>query len=350
MKWSDFVVEEDLARLQKYHLERTKEGNPPPTQYECRILNKKGEELNLIVNIGLFGKERIVSLTDITNRKLAEEKLKESEERFKGIYENATIGIYRTTPQGKILMANPVMVNMLEFESFEELAESRDLSEEGFETQEMRKKFMAEMEKEGFINGYEMVLITKKGKKIFVRESARVYRDKNRKTLYYEGTVEDITEQKLAEQSLIESEKRFKALHNASFGGIAIHDKGIIKECNFGLTAISGYSYDELIGEDGVKLLIAEESRGTVMSNVNSKYEKPYEAIGLRKNGEKYPLRLEARMIPYEGKEMRVVEFRDITAQKKSEQSLIESEEKYRTLMENLLVGVFRSTIEGEVL
>jgi PAS domain S-box-containing protein len=79
--------------------------------------------------------------------------------------------------------------------------------------------------------------------------------------------------------ALLESEARFKALHNASFGGITIHDKGIILDCNQGLSDITGYSVEELIGMNGL-LLIAEKSRDLVMKNILSGYEKPYEAIG----------------------------------------------------------------------
>ena len=149
------------------------------------------------------------------------------------------------------------------------------------------------------------------------------------------GVIRDITDRKLTENALRESEERFKALHNASFGGIAIHDKGIILECNHGLSEISGLSYDELIGMDGL-LLIAEKSREVVMSNILAGHEKPYEAFGMRKNGEVYPLRLEARNIPYKGNMVRVVEFRDITEQKRAEEALQESEARFRNLFENV--------------
>ena len=69
------------------------------------------------------------------------------------------------------------------------------------------------------------------------------------------GTTRDITKRKQAETALKESEERFKALHNASFGGIAIHDNGLILECNKGLSEITGYAYHELIGMDGLSLI-----------------------------------------------------------------------------------------------
>ncbi|WP_155887715.1 PAS domain S-box protein [Paucidesulfovibrio longus] len=141
------------------------------------------------------------------------------------------------------------------------------------------------------------------------------------------GTHQDITERKLSEHALRESEERFKALHNASFGGITIHDKGLILDCNQGLCDISGFFMEELIGMDGL-LLIAREAREMVMANILAGYEEPYEAIGVRKNGDKYPLRLQAKNIPYKGKQVRVVEFRDITEQKEVEVALIEAKDK----------------------
>lgn len=151
-----------------------------------------------------------------------------------------------------------------------------------------------------------------------------------------------------ANAALRESELRFKALHNASFGGITIHDKGRILDCNQGLSTITGYSYEELIGMDGL-LLIAEQSRKLVMENILAEYEKPYEAYGLRKNGEEYPLRLEARNIPYKGSDVRVVEFRDITEQKKSEEALRESEERFRMLASESPVSIMAFDREGRV-
>ena len=150
----------------------------------------------------------------------------------------------------------------------------------------------------------------------------------------------DITEHKMNREALRESEERFKALHNASFGGIAIHDQGVILECNQGLSEISGFGYDELVGMDGV-LLIAEQSREAVMKNIRSGYEKPYEAFGVRKNGEEYPLRLEARNIPYKGKMVRVVEFRDITERKQAEEAVIKTNNLLQTIINTAPVRIF---------
>lgn len=150
----------------------------------------------------------------------------------------------------------------------------------------------------------------------------------------------NITDRKQAEKEIKESEERFKALHNASFSGIAIHDKGVILECNQGLSDMTGYSREELIGMDGL-LLIAPQSRDMVMGNILAGYEKPYEADGLRKNGEIFPMRLEARNVPYLGKEVRTVEFRDITELKQAEQ-------KFESYVTNSPTPIFITNNKGD--
>ncbi|MBI9084464.1 MAG: PAS domain S-box protein [Desulfobacterales bacterium] len=152
------------------------------------------------------------------------------------------------------------------------------------------------------------------------------------------GAAQDITERKRTELALKESEERFKALHNASFGGIAIHEKGLILECNKGLSDITGYEYNELIGMDGLSL-ISEDTRDKVIQSINTGYEMPYEAEGVRKNGELYPLRLEGRNIPYKGKDVRVVEFRDITESKRADEERVNLEGQLRQAQKMEAVG-----------
>lgn len=185
----------------------------------------------------------------------------------------------------------------------------------------------------------EFRMYTKNGRALEITNYAECVADfaaPEGKRLY--GAVRDLTEHKKIELELAETVERFKALHNASFGGIAIHEKGIILECNQGLSDMMGYSVDELIGMNGL-LLIAPEHRDMVMGNIVAGYEKPYEADGLRKNGEHFPMRLEARNIPYKGRNVRTVEFRDLTESKQAEKALRESEQKFRQTFDFSPVG-----------
>ena len=156
--------------------------------------------------VKLFG-----TVQDITERKRAEEALRESEERFRTLYENSTIGLYRTTPDGRIHLANPALVRMLGYSSFDDLS-TRNLKKDGFEPSYARTQFVEIIEKDGEVKGLESAWKRKDGIIIFIRESARAIRDSQAKTLYYDGTVEDITERKRAEEALRESELSHKLL------------------------------------------------------------------------------------------------------------------------------------------
>ncbi|MEW6242142.1 MAG: GAF domain-containing protein, partial [Chloroflexota bacterium] len=144
-------------------------------------------------------------------RKQAEDALRASEERFRSLFENSTIGLYRTTPDGQILLSNPALLKMLGFDSLEEI-QVRNLEEEGFLEPDARADFRQRLAMDGEVRGYEAIWVHKDGSPVFVRESARAIRDESGHILYYEGTVEDITEQRRAERSLEQKVGALEAL------------------------------------------------------------------------------------------------------------------------------------------
>jgi len=138
---------------------------------------------------------------DVTARNKTESALRESEERFRSLFENATIGIYRTTPDGRILLANPTLIHMLGFASMEDLTK-RNLEKNGFETDYPRERFRERIEKAEEVRGVESAWKRSDGKTLFIRESARAVRGSDGSVLYYEGTVEDISEKRHAEEQM----------------------------------------------------------------------------------------------------------------------------------------------------
>ena len=136
---------------------------------------------------------------DFTERKRVQERLRRSEERFRTLTENAPIGIYRTTPDGRVLVANPTLLRLLGFGSLEELA-AFNLERDGIGAHHRREEFKALVESAGEVGGYETVWTRRDGSKVNVRENAKAIRDAQGRTLYYEGTVEDITERTRAEE------------------------------------------------------------------------------------------------------------------------------------------------------
>ena len=161
----------------------------------CHFKNEPLKDENGKIT-GVFGIAR-----DITKRKEMEKALRESQERFRDLFNNALLGLYRTSPDGRILMANPTLVRMLGYDSFEELA-VRNLEEEGFEPQYSRSNFKERIETDGRVIGLEADWKRRDGTILSVRESAGAIRDEHGNIRCYEGTVEDITERKHAEQEL----------------------------------------------------------------------------------------------------------------------------------------------------
>jgi PAS domain S-box-containing protein len=140
---------------------------------------------------------RIWFFRDVTDRKQSEEALKQSEERYRSIFENAQEGIFRSTPEGKMIMANQAMANMLGYESIEEgLASITDMVRQHYVNPEDHDKLKEMIEEHGFVKGYEAQLYRKDGSIIWISKTMRAVRDKKGHILYYDGMDEDITDRK----------------------------------------------------------------------------------------------------------------------------------------------------------
>lgn len=284
-------------------------------------------------NPALFGVSR-----DITELKLSEEKFE------KAFLTNPNIIGLSDLDTGEYVEVNETFYKVLEYTPEE--IKGKKIKDLVRMDENFREKALKELKENGSVQNLETVIYTKTGKPVDVMLSAEIIQLQNKQ--YNLTTAIVITERKKAENELRESEERFKALHNGSFGGIVIHDKGIIILCNQGLSRISGYTMEELIGMDGL-LLISEKSRAMVRNKILSGYEDPYEAIAVRKDGTEYPVRIEARNVPYKGKMVRVKEFRDITDQKNTEAELIAKESRWRTIIKASPDGIILTDPRGFV-
>jgi PAS domain S-box-containing protein len=151
----------------------------------------------------------IESIRDIEKQKQAEEALRDSEEKYRNIFENAAEGIFQSTPEGKFLSVNPAMALMCGYSSPEEMILSiTDIASQFYVYPEEREIFMRNLEDHGFDMNFEHQVYRKDGSVLWISTNSRAVRDNSGKILYYEGTHEDITERKHAEEELKESRRR----------------------------------------------------------------------------------------------------------------------------------------------
>jgi PAS domain S-box-containing protein len=145
----------------------------------------------------------IVLLSDCTQRKILEEELIQSEHKYKSLYIDSPVGMYRSSPNGNLITANPALLRTLGFSSFEELADNNPFKTVLKGANPSLGAF-TKVHKLDSENGHEFSLVTKSGTTIYIRESAKTILDKNGEPLYIEKTVEDITERKIAELQITE--------------------------------------------------------------------------------------------------------------------------------------------------
>ncbi len=140
---------------------------------------------------------------DITERKQAEEALKQAEANYRSIFENAVEGIFQTTPAGVYLSANPALARIYGYQSPEELIDNlTNIQEQLYVDPPRRQEFVRLLEEQGAIVGFESQIRRLDGRLTWISENAFAVRDETGNLLHYEGTVEDINERKKAEEAL----------------------------------------------------------------------------------------------------------------------------------------------------
>jgi PAS domain S-box-containing protein len=155
-------------------------------------------------------------LGSLIQRKQAEELLRIAQEKYHSIVENAMEGIFQSTPSGGYISANPALAKLYGYDSPEELmSDITNISQQLYVDAERRLEFVAAMEADNAVSGFESMVCRKDGRRIWVSENVRAVRDAKGELLYYEGTVSDITERKLAQEALkFQQEQSEKLLLN----------------------------------------------------------------------------------------------------------------------------------------
>jgi PAS domain S-box-containing protein len=182
-----------------------KDGSTFPCEITGRMMEYKGRKV------------RVTVLRDITEQIQAEEHLRESEAKYRNIVENSLEGMFRSTFDGRFLMANPALAEIYGYDSPEELmTEITDIREQLYVDGSVRDQLIDALKE-----GMQLIDVVeenrrKDGSLIWISTKAQIVQDQNGKPLYIEGFVEEVTERKQAEKALSESEERLRNLINAT--------------------------------------------------------------------------------------------------------------------------------------
>ncbi len=308
--------EHDLSVMESGQSQAWEETVKTPDGYRIFISNKAPYRNELGEIIGILGISH-----DITERKKAEQALRESEAKSNALVKYAPTGIYELDYRtGRFLSVNDAMCQILGYTREELFVMGAMLLLDEKSRELFASRIKRQLAGEKIEESVEYRVRKKDGSVIDAILNVSFNPaggDPNRALV----VAYDITERKRGEEALRESEQRFRQLAAASFEGIGISDGGVVIDANAQLAAMLGCDLDELIGRP-VSDFIVPESLGLVMDHINSGSTEAYEHLSRRKDGSIFPTEAQGRTIPWKGRMARVTALRDITERKRAEEEL----------------------------
>src|ERR1022692_161007 len=183
---------------------------------------------------------------DITQRKLAEQALQDAEQKYRGIFENAVLGIFQSTLEGKFLSVNPALSQAAGYDSPQDFLNSvprvSDVYVDPKRPEELRQLLVAQK----VVRDFEAELRSKNGSTRTVSMNVRVVADPRSSNFYLDGTIQDVTPRKLAEQALRKAEQKYRSIfENAVLGIFQTNLEGDFLSVNPALARLAGYDSPE---------------------------------------------------------------------------------------------------------
>ncbi len=283
-----------------------------------------------------------------------EKELKQTEEHnqfLSSVVEQSADGMAIANMEGNLLFVNNKWVNMHGYEKQDELlGQNLSIFHSKKQLEEYIEPFNKNVFEQGFYTG-EVGHKHKNGTIFHTQMTTTLLRDNNNNPIAMAGVATDITERKRAEKVLRDSEASYRLLFNLlPYGGEVIDTNGKIINCSSGTAQMLGYEVSELTGKNITELLTPDsvEVFHQKFPHLLNGKSVTAEIVMICKDGRKLNILRAAQPITnHNGKIESILALNvDITNRKRAETALIENEKKYRTLYENLNVGVFRVTPE----
>ena len=278
-----------------------------------------------------------VIFRDITSYKQTEAALMEGEVKYRTLIETANYLPYSVDNEGTIIYVGP-QVNRYGYSELEVLSRSFFEFVDPEDQEMVTGEFISSME-EGKEFMAEFRMIDKSGNIHWFEDHGSIQRDESGNITGLAGMLRNITERKLSEKILHESETKYRGVVERANDGICIIQDGLLKYVNPQSLDILGHTSDEMIGTpitdyihpDSIEMTMDNYKRRLAGEDVPSIYESAL----IHKNGKRIDVEINAGTITYEGSVANLVIIRDITNRKKAQQTLRESEEKFQIIFEN---------------
>ncbi|RLC79407.1 MAG: hypothetical protein DRJ03_23545 [Chloroflexi bacterium] len=277
------------------------------------------------------------------------EREKKAAQSYREMFDGVPTGLYRTTPKGQILDANPALAQMLGYPDQESLLAVNVSSM--YVSPDARERKLALLESKGVIHGFEMQLYRYDGSVIWVRDSARAVCDADGEQRYYEGSLEDITAQIQAQEALRESETLLKTIFDGISDPMHVVDSGYrVVATNKKLLDLRGLVQEEIVGKPCYEVYQNRDThcvecaaREAFATGRAAQVDKslPMED-GSRRRFEVYAFPI----LTGDGNVDRVIELtRDVTERKQAEAEIA----RLATVVEQAAVTVVITDLEGDI-
>jgi len=308
MRLTDIRPQEDVPLLLE---ELAKVGSGFYHSGDWRHLLKDGRLIDVEIvshKLVFAGREaELVVIRDITKQKQAETALKQAERKYRHIFEDAIVGIFQSTPDGRLLSANPSLARMYGYDSPQEIIASiTDIQRQLYVDPNRREEFKRLLEEQGMVQHFEVEVYRKDGSKMWLSANARVVRECDT-IVRYEGTFEDITGRKLLEDQLRQAQQKYRDIvDNAVVGIFQSTPDGRYTTVNPAMANMLGYdSPHELVSavtDISQQVYVYSESREEFKRLLQEHgVAKNFEIQAYRKDGSKMWISANVRAVSKDG-------------------------------------------------
>jgi two-component system, cell cycle sensor histidine kinase and response regulator CckA len=270
--------------------------------------------------------------SEISMRIAAEHELRESEAKYRNIFEHAVEGIFQVGLDGEMKSINPSLARMAGFESPEDMMSCRYNMDRAFWVNPAdRLKVRALLEERGGVEGFEVEMRRKDGAPAWVSLNLRIVSDDRGAPVCFEGSAEDITNRKSAEAALHESAMKYRNVVERSLVASYIIQDGFFRFVNSRFCKTFGYSYDEIVDKMSVSDLVHPDDRKKMEKDIEKRREgeateDEHELRAVRKDGKVLTLKLLAGHFAYNGRPAAFGALIDITREVSLESQLRQSQ------------------------